>query len=332
MRITHTSAAGCLALLLSCGTMSAGELPARFAEELRELLPGASQSSPIRDGILEIRDEAGGTLGKLYLEQIEDEERRFGYAGTVEVAVVFDGHEKVAGVLIGRNAETRRYLNRIRRAKFLERWNGLAMSEIPDRKIDAVTGATYSSEAISHGVRRLAEAYLKSITDEEIAAETQTEIARLRQRITFLEKDVAEDAARNQPARKSDEVELRLIAAVQGSEAARKFADARDLSYIVRAPQPAAGAKKNLNAPPPAANARKRKPSATDTALAAYRQQPSQENLDALRAAILADYEFHLGLRTRDNLRALKEARDRLQLLTGEAEKPELKSDGNSGK
>ena len=52
-----------------------------------------------------------------------------------------------------------------------------------------------------------------------------------------------------------------------------------------------------------------------DAALAAYRKEPSEQNLVALRAAILSDYEFHLGLRNRDNARALKNAEARLREL-----------------
>ena len=209
----------------------------------------------------------------------------------------------VAGVLIGKNAETRRYLNRIRRAKFLERWNGLSMEELPGKEIDAVTGATLSCDAISHGVRRLAERCLKRISEERVAAENRSEQVRLTRRIASLKKDLEEGKARDVQPRKGNEVELRLIAAVQGADAAKAFAAKHGLRFFAHM------------VPRPPKRTGNRLLSGPDAALAAYRKEPSEQNLVALRAAILSDYEFHLGLRNRDNARALKNAEARLREL-----------------
>ena len=44
----------------------------------------------------------------------------------------------------------------LKKKKFFERWNGMTLEEAAERQVDAVTRATYSSDAIIHGVRRLA--------------------------------------------------------------------------------------------------------------------------------------------------------------------------------
>lgn len=202
---------------------AAAEVPEYFRAGISGVFPEAKQYREVREKEFSIHDDAGKVLGRLFLESIDDTERRFGYAGTVEVALLFDGENRVAGVLIGKNAETRRYLNRIRRAKFLERWNGLSMEELPGKEVDAVTGATLSCDAISHGVRRLAERCLKRISEERVAAENRSEQVRLTRRIASLKKDLEEGKARDVQPRKGNEVELRLIAAVQGAMRRRRL-------------------------------------------------------------------------------------------------------------
>ena len=300
-----------LGLVLGLASLQAvaAELPARFKAEVMKILPGVVRVQENEPRILELLDASDGIIGRLYLELIPDEQRRFGYAGTVEVAVLVDSGNRVIGVLPGENVETRRYLNRIRRAKFFTRWNGLTLAELPGKEVDAVTGATYSCEAVKHGVRCLAESHLEIRTEAEAAVERKAEIQRLSQRISRLKADLNSGEAMNQEPRKSNEVELRLIAAVEGQEAAEKFADERGLRHVV---------KRSRSAGPASAPTarRNRRPSATDIALAAYREEPSEARRAELRAAILADYEFHLGLRNRDNARALREVEKRLEVLS----------------
>ena len=110
-------AAGILTAFAVC---SAAEVPEYFRKGIAGVFPEAKQFREIREKEFAVEDGAGKLLGRLFLESIDDTERRFGYAGTVEVALLFDGKEQVAGVLIGKNVETRRYLNRIRRERGME--------------------------------------------------------------------------------------------------------------------------------------------------------------------------------------------------------------------
>ena len=89
---------------------AAAEVPEYFRAGISGVFPEAKQYREVREKEFSIHDDAGKVLGRLFLESIDDTERRFGYAGTVEVALLFDGENRVAGVLIGKNAETRRYL------------------------------------------------------------------------------------------------------------------------------------------------------------------------------------------------------------------------------
>lgn len=74
-----------------------------------------------------------------------------GYNGTVPVEIhLKDG--KVQKVVALKNNETPSFFQKA--AKLLTAWNGKTVKEASTMKVDAVTGATYSSNAIIYNVRR----------------------------------------------------------------------------------------------------------------------------------------------------------------------------------
>lgn len=74
-----------------------------------------------------------------------------GYGGPVPLDIyIKDG--KIAKVVPGRNAESPQYFRTLEETGFLDQWNGLALSDAMSKKTDAVSGATFSSTAVSSGV------------------------------------------------------------------------------------------------------------------------------------------------------------------------------------
>ncbi|NMD85023.1 FMN-binding protein [Victivallis vadensis] len=255
-----------------------------FVKEAERVFPEAGEFTLLKPGVYQVRDGNSNVLGSLYLETIGDSERQFGYAGTIEIAVLFDKEQRVAGVLIGKNQETPSFLNRVRAARFLESWNKLKMNEIPGKEVDFVTGATYSSSAIHAGVRKLAESYLKMAEDEKKvpvapaaaapAVPKSPEVIQLERRIAMLQRIVSGSQVllKQLQERKEDELKLRLIAALEGPEAAQKFAKENKLMFFNH---PGRGGKK----------------SPVTLAAEKYKASKSEADLQALKAAILANYE-----------------------------------------
>lgn len=258
-----------------------------FAAEAARIFPEAKEYAEQKPGIYLVRDGNQKTLGTLYLETIGDDERQFGYAGTIEIAVLFDNNRQVAGILIGKNQETPSFLNRVRAAKFLESWNKLKLEEIPGKQVDTVTGATYSSSAIRAGVRKLAESYLKpaetapkpkqpaaAVPVPATAAPRNPEIIRLERRVATLKRIVSGSQVllKQLRERKEEELQLRLVAALEGPEAAGKFAEEHKLMFFNH---PGRGSRK----------------SPVDLAAEKYKNSKSEADLKALKAAILANYE-----------------------------------------
>jgi len=76
----------------------------------------------------------------------------FGYGGPCPVEIsVFQG--KIAKIVALPNDETPRFFQRVLDSGLLERLNGLTVEEARTVKLDAVSGATYSSTAIIENIR-----------------------------------------------------------------------------------------------------------------------------------------------------------------------------------
>ena len=94
-----------------------------------------------------------------------------GYAGPVPVAITISGG-RVNKVEALENSETPKFFKRVTNAGLLDSWNGLTPKEALDKKVDAVTGATYTSRALIANVHAGLEYYQgQEITSDMAVAE-----------------------------------------------------------------------------------------------------------------------------------------------------------------
>lgn len=82
-----------------------------------------------------------------------------GYASTTPVKVYIKKN-KVEKVEFLKNQETPKYMARVKKA-MLNKWDGLKVKDAAALKVDGVTGATFSSEAITKNVQLALEYYQK---------------------------------------------------------------------------------------------------------------------------------------------------------------------------
>ena len=74
-----------------------------------------------------------------------------GYQGPTPLKVYIKNN-KVEKIEFLKSSETPKYYDRVK--KFLQsKWDGLKVKEAREKEVDAVTGATYSSEAVIQNVR-----------------------------------------------------------------------------------------------------------------------------------------------------------------------------------
>ena len=76
-----------------------------------------------------------------------------GYNGPTPL-VIYLKDKKVVKVEALPNRETPQYFLLLEDEKFFSRWNGLTASEAAELEVDTVSGATWSSDAVIHNVRK----------------------------------------------------------------------------------------------------------------------------------------------------------------------------------
>ena len=74
-----------------------------------------------------------------------------GYLGTTPLKIHIEKN-KVVKIEALKNQETPKYFLKVKKA-LLDKWNGLKVKDAKALKVDAVTGATYSSEAVIENVK-----------------------------------------------------------------------------------------------------------------------------------------------------------------------------------
>ena len=74
-----------------------------------------------------------------------------GYLGATPLKIYIEKN-KVVKIEALKNQETPKYFVKVKKA-LLEKWNGLKIKDAKNLKVDAVTGATFSSEAVKENVK-----------------------------------------------------------------------------------------------------------------------------------------------------------------------------------
>ena len=122
--------------------------------ELTLSLEDAKNHFPEADSIMQddissylIFDE-GNIIGKVVNTSPYSDEI-FGYNGITPLTIYIDNNDIIKEVEICPNRESRGYLNRVISSGYLESWDGLSIDDALNHNVDAVSGCTYTSMAIS---------------------------------------------------------------------------------------------------------------------------------------------------------------------------------------
>lgn len=90
---------------------------------------------------------------------VEGSEKIIGYAGTTPVEIhIVNG--SIVGVVALENDESPRFFNSLTEEGLFEQWNGLQPKDALAKPVDAVSGATYSSDAVINTVRHTLAKYV----------------------------------------------------------------------------------------------------------------------------------------------------------------------------
>lgn len=71
-----------------------------------------------------------------------------GYLGETPLLIALDANKKVLSVEMLKNSETPSYVKMVKDAGLLKQWNGMSVKKAKKKKVDTVSGATYTSKSV----------------------------------------------------------------------------------------------------------------------------------------------------------------------------------------
>ncbi|TLX72276.1 4Fe-4S binding protein [Labilibacter sediminis] len=136
-------------------------------DQVKELYPKAKGFSEKKDGELLVYGNKHKELGYVYPSY--KYKLTSGYGGYVPVLWAVDTTMVINGSLMLSNNETPEFLDHLKAVEFMNGFSDLALSEVLNDKVDAVSGATETSEAVLKDLKAVAVSVLDaSIADKKM--------------------------------------------------------------------------------------------------------------------------------------------------------------------
>ena len=128
------------------------DLPITTLTELQTAFPKAMYVELTETATYAVKDKNGKVIGTVLLSSPYSDNIK-GFNGPTPLQIALDEKGKIIEVRVLNNNETPSFLNKVINAGFLNSWNGLTVKEALDKNVDAVSGATYSSNGIQQSLK-----------------------------------------------------------------------------------------------------------------------------------------------------------------------------------
>lgn len=100
----------------------------------------------------EVKDAQQKLLGYVVYSKPASDTIR-GFNGETPVVIAFNTKKVITGVYALPNMETPKFAKAVQDAGFYNNWNGLTVKQARKKKVDTVSGATYTSRAVAMSVQ-----------------------------------------------------------------------------------------------------------------------------------------------------------------------------------
>jgi NosR/NirI family transcriptional regulator, nitrous oxide reductase regulator len=136
--------------------------------DFKEAYPSSESFKKNSDQSFSVFTNGGVLLGYALISE-ELDARHPGFSGDVPLVISISANQTITGVYLLPNSETSHYIEYINEAGLLSEWNGMPLDTlIVQKQVDAVSGATRSSNAIINTFNQTAANYLV------VASQTQS--------------------------------------------------------------------------------------------------------------------------------------------------------------
>lgn len=133
-------------------TPTENDLPIETLTELQTAFPKAVYVEPTLSSTYIVKNVSGKPIGFVLLSSPYSDNIK-GFNGPTPLQIALDRDGKIIEVKVLENRETPSFLNRVIEAGFLDSWNGLNIFEALEKEVDAVSGATYTSNSIQRSLK-----------------------------------------------------------------------------------------------------------------------------------------------------------------------------------
>ncbi len=153
-----TLMAASIVALCSCGP----KLPELPVSEIQPYFGDAAKTKAIDTAYYQVKDAKGDLLGTvLYSSPYSDGIK--GFNGPTPLLIALDAENRIKNVVLLDNQETPRFAQRVVDGGLYDAWNGLTVEEALNQDVDAITGATYTSNGVKKSLMVRLEAYQKQM-------------------------------------------------------------------------------------------------------------------------------------------------------------------------
>ena len=155
--------AGLLLLATVLGLCNCGpKLPELPVAEVKPYFADASKTKAIDTAFYEVKDAKGTKLGTiLYSSPYSDGVK--GFNGPTPLLIALDAEGRVKNVVLLENQETPKFAQHVVDGGLYEAWNGLTPDEALNKQVDAVSGATFTSNGVKNSLVARLKAYQRQL-------------------------------------------------------------------------------------------------------------------------------------------------------------------------
>ena len=138
----------------SCGP----KFPELPVSDVKPYFEDAAKTKAIDTAYYEVKDAKGIKLGTVLFSSPYSDNVK-GFNGPTPLLIALDADGRIKNVVLLENQETPVYAKRVVEGGLYQAWNGLTVGEALDKQVDAVSGATYTSNGVKKSLIARLKAY-----------------------------------------------------------------------------------------------------------------------------------------------------------------------------
>ena len=153
----------CLLLATVLGFCSCGpKFPELPVSEIEPYFEGAAKTKAMDTAYYQVKDAQGKMLGTVLFSSPYSDEVE-GFNGPTPLLIIIDAEGRIQKVVLLENQETPRFAQRVVDGGLYEAWNSLTVDEALNKDVDAISGATYTSNGVKQSLAARLKAYKRQL-------------------------------------------------------------------------------------------------------------------------------------------------------------------------